>query len=64
MAATSNILRFRQKQRPSVQVVTTLYELVEAVSEEVRPDEQQLITPVVQELLRDCSTRCLCNQYG
>ena len=54
MAATSNVLKFRQKQTPSVQVVTTLYALIEAVSEEVRPDEQQLITPVVQELLRDC----------
>ena len=54
MTTTSNILKFRQQQKPSVQVVTTLYDLIEAVSEEVRSDEQQLITPVVQELLRDC----------
>ena len=57
MAATSNVLKFRQEQTPSVQVVTTLYDLIEAVSQEVRPDEQQLITPVVQELLKDCATR-------
>ena len=57
MAVASNILKFRQKQTPSVQVVTTLYDLIEAVSQEVRPDEQQLITPVVQELLKDCVTR-------
>ena len=56
MATTSNILKFRQKQKPSVQVVTTLYDLIEAVSEEVRLDEQHLIMPVVQELLRDCRT--------
>ncbi len=54
MAATSNILKFKQKQKPSAPVFTTLYDLIEAVTEEVRADEQQLITPVVQELLRDC----------
>ena len=56
MATTSNILKFRQKQKPSVQVVTTLYDLIEAVSEEVRLEEQHLIMPVVQELLRGCRT--------
>ena len=53
MASTS---KYGQKQKPSAQVVTTLYDLIESVAEEVRSDEQHLITPVVQELLRDCRT--------
>jgi hypothetical protein len=56
VAVTSNTLKYRQKQNPSVHVVTTLYDLIEAVSEEVPSDEQYLVTPVVQELLRDCRT--------
>jgi hypothetical protein len=64
MIATSNVLKFKQKQTPSIQVVTTLYDLIKAVSEEVRSDEQQLITPVVQELLRDCRVGSLCSNSG
>ncbi|MBN2106097.1 MAG: hypothetical protein JW832_01620 [Deltaproteobacteria bacterium] len=40
--------------RQSVHIVTTLYDLIEAVLEEVRSDEQCLVTPVVQQLLKDC----------
>jgi hypothetical protein len=41
--------------KQSVHVVTTLYDLVEAVLEEVPSDEQDLVTPVVQQVLRACS---------
>ena len=50
---TSSTIKHRQKR--SDHVVTTLYDLIEAVLEEVRCDEQCLVAPVVQKLLRDCS---------
>ena len=54
LAVTSNPLEYRQKQRPSVHVATTLYDLIEAVSEQVPADEEYLVTPAVLKLLRDC----------
>ena len=54
LAVTSNTLEHRQKQRPSVHVATTLYDLIEAVSEQVPAEEEYLVTPAVLELLRDC----------
>ena len=54
LAVTSNLLEYRQKQRPSVHVTTTLYDLIEAVSEQVPTDEEYLLTPAVLKLLKDC----------
>ncbi len=54
IAVTSNVLQYRQKHPTSVHIETTLYDLIKAVSEEVRPEEQHLVTPVVQELLSIC----------
>ena len=54
LAVTSNILEYSQKKRPSVHVATTLYDLIEAVSEQVPSEEVYLLTPAVLELLRDC----------
>ena len=59
LAVTSNTLEYRQKQRPSVHVATTLYDLIEAVSEQVPAEEEYLVTPAVLELLRDCRGRLL-----
>ena len=54
MASVSgSTMKYRQKQ--SDHVVTTLYDLIEAVLEEVRWDEQRLVAPVVQKMLRGCS---------
>ena len=54
LAVTSNTVEYRQKQRPSVHVATTLYALIEAVSEQVPSEEEYLVTPAVLKLLRDC----------
>ena len=54
LAVTSNTLEYRQKQRPSVYVATTLYDLIEAVSDQVPSEEDYLLTPAVMKLLRDC----------
>ena len=54
LAVTNNFLKNRQKQRPSVHVATTLYDLIEAVSEQVPTDEEYLLTPAVLKLLKDC----------
>jgi len=58
LAVTMNHLECGQKQGPSVHVVTTLYDLIEAVSEQVTSDEEYLVTPVVHELLKDCRASC------
>jgi len=52
-SAAGSTMKHRQQQ--SGHTVTTLYDLIEAVLEEVRWDEQCLVAPVVQKLLRDCS---------
>ena len=62
LAVTSNTLEYRQKQRPSVHVATTLYDLIEAVSEQVPSDEEYLLTPAVLKLLRDCRAGFLFNR--
>ncbi len=54
LAVTSNFLEYRQKQRPSVHVATTLYDLIETVSEQVSSNEEYLLTPAVLKLLKDC----------
>ena len=61
LAVTSNPLEYRQKQRQSVHVVTTLYDVIEAVSEQVSSDEEYLVTPAVLKLLRDCRAGFLFN---
>ena len=53
-AVTSTSLKHRQKQRHSVYVATTLYDVIEAVSAQVPSDEQYLLTPSVLKLLKDC----------
>jgi hypothetical protein len=54
LTVISSPLGSRQKQRPSIHVATTLYDLIEAVSEQVPADEEYLLTPAVLKLLRDC----------
>jgi hypothetical protein len=53
-AVTRNALEYRQIQRQSVHVATTLYDVIEAVSAQVPSDEQYLLTPSVLKLLKDC----------
>ena len=53
-AVTLNALEYRQIQRQSVHVATTLYDVIEAVSAQVPSDEQYLLTPSVLKLLKDC----------
>ena len=62
LAVIRNPLGYRQKQRPSVHVATTLYDLIEAVSEQVPSDEEYLVTPAVLKLLRDCRAGFLFNR--
>ena len=62
LAVISSPLGNRQKQRPSVYVATTLYDLIEAVSEQVPSDEEYLLTPAVLKLLRDCRAGFLFNR--
>lgn len=58
---TSNPLEYRQKQRQSLRVVTTLYDVIEAVSEQVPSDEKHLVIPALLKLLRDCRAGFLFN---
>ena len=44
-----------QSRRHSVQVTTTLYDVIGAVSDQVRPGEDHLVTPAVMYLLSDCA---------
>jgi uncharacterized FlgJ-related protein len=37
---------------------TTLYELVEAVNEEVQPEEKRLVPEIVIDLLNTCRSNC------
>jgi hypothetical protein len=62
LAVTSNFLEYRQKQRPSVQVATTLYDIIEAVSEQMPSGEEYLLTPTVQKLLKSCRPGFFCNE--
>ena len=62
LAVTSNLLEYRQKQRPSVHVTTTLYDLIEAVTEQVPSNEEYLLTPAVLKLLKDCRAGLLFNE--
>jgi len=62
LTVTSNFLEYRQKHRPSVHVATTLYDLIEAVSEQVPLDEEYLLTPSVLKLLKDCGAGLLFNE--
>ena len=54
LAVTSNFLEYRQKQRPAGHVATTLYDLIETVSEQVPSNEEYLLTPAVLKLLKHC----------
>ncbi len=49
-----NTMGYTHKQRLSVHVATTLYDVIEAVSEQVPSDKQYLLTPAVLKLLKDC----------
>ena len=53
-AIMRNTLGYTHKQRLSVHVATTLYDVIEAVSEQVPSDKQYLLTPEVLKLLKDC----------
>lgn len=39
-------------------VTTTLYELVEAINEEVQPEEKRIVPEIVISLLNTCSSNC------
>ncbi|MFZ0614820.1 MAG: hypothetical protein WAM73_21420 [Desulfobacterales bacterium] len=45
------VVKRHRKNRPSVVIRTTLYELTETVIDTVGPDEKQSVTPVLLELL-------------
>jgi len=51
-------------QRRSVPVLTTLYDVIEAVSEQVPSDEKSLVIPAVLKLLKDCRAGFLLNGSG
>jgi len=59
---SSNLLEYKQKQ--SVPILTTLYDVIEAVSEQVPSDEEYLVTPAVLKLLRDCRAGFLLHRSG
>jgi hypothetical protein len=58
---TNNPLDYRQKQRPTVHVATTLYDLIETVSEQMPKDEEYLLAPAVLKILKDCRAGFLFN---
>ena len=39
-------------------VTTTLYELIEAINEEVQPEEKTLVPEIVINLLNTCRSNC------
>ena len=39
-------------------VMTTLYEMIEAIHEEVQPEEKQIIPEIVINLLNTCRSNC------
>ena len=41
----------------SATIQTTLYDLIDAISAEVRPDEEALVTATAVHLLRSCKAR-------
>jgi hypothetical protein len=59
---TGNYQGYGTKQRSSVYVATTLYDLIEAVSEQVPSDEEYLLTPAVLKLLKDCRAGFIYNK--
>jgi len=61
---SSNLLEYRHKQRQSVPILTTLYDVIEAVSEQVPSDEKYLVIPAVLKLLRDCRAGFVLNRSG
>ena len=60
-AVISNPLEYRQNERQAVRVATTLYDVIEAVSEQVPSDEQYLLTPSVLTLFEGLQGRLLIN---
>jgi hypothetical protein len=61
LAVTNNFLEYRQKQRQSVHIAITLFNLIETVSDQVPLDEEYLLTPAVLKLLKDCRAGFLFN---
>ena len=59
--ATRNNPKHRQVQWRSTHVATTLYDVIEAVSEQVPFDKQYLLAPTVLKLLKDCGAGFLFN---
>jgi hypothetical protein len=59
---SSNLLEYRQKQ--SAPILTTLYDVIEAVSEQVPSHEKYLVIPAVLKLLTDCRVGFLLNGSG
>jgi len=49
----------RHMQRHSTHVATTLYDVIEAVSDQVHSNEKYLLTPAVLKLLKDCGAGLL-----
>ncbi len=39
-------------------VTTTLYELIEAINEEVQPEEKRIVPEIVINLLNTCRSNC------
>ena len=39
-------------------VTTTLYELIEAINEEIQPEEKRLVPEIVINLLNTCRSNC------
>ena len=59
---SSNPPEYRQKESQSVPILTTLYDVIEAVSKQVPSDEKYLAIPAVMKLLRDCRAGFLLNR--
>jgi hypothetical protein len=59
-AVTVKTLGHTHKQRHSVHVATTLYDVIEAVSDQVHSNEKYLLAPVVLKLLKDCEAGFVC----
>ena len=51
----------RRENPPSTHIITTLYDLIEAISDEVQPGEESLLTDVVLHLLDSGKIKCYGN---
>lgn len=51
----SNYIR---KQPQKIVIHTTLLEIIEAISEEVRPEEKELLPEIIAKILSICQANC------